>query len=549
MAVATGSRPPRPAVIRKLGHLENYHQAWHTLRHLLGVVIACRYALPTSAAVQAEDHARALFEHAVAQTVLDHPMLRVAIVDAEAKKSSWVRVDSLDLAAHMDWQTLNCTSEQDYEDRLQAIIDHHHDTDFPHLDTRPGWRMTLLRRRIVALDDKGTAGAELEPFVECVFAWNHSHFDGMSAKMFHETLLANLNKVTASEENMAQIPLQGHLLDLSTFPLTKDNFTPNLHDITKLPVTPGFTVKTAWKELKPPKKQSSSTSTRTASPQRDSHGAAWAPIVASSYKTHTLRSHSLDGPALAKILALCRKQEGGGITLTALVHALCLSSLVSLFPRTQSANAGALKPDSFEAATAINFRRFLKPNPPGYPSLDPGRTMANYVTGMDHKFGPGIVSEMRETDPPAAADTTSDAKLTDAARKAIWKAAAQIKHDLDARMERGNKNDQTGLMGLVGDWRAQHTANTKKPRHTAWNLSNLGVIDGGSTDEASWAVTKCWFTVGAMVCGGVFMITPVAVKGQGLFIGCTWQDGVLDKQFAEKFFARLIDRLRELVAE
>ncbi|KAJ1337794.1 hypothetical protein MN608_00650 [Microdochium nivale] len=125
------------AVIRKLGHLENYHQAWHTLHHLISNVIACRYALPASVASQPEDYARALFEHAVAGVVMTHPMLRVAIADAAAKKPSWLCLDSLDLVQHMDWQTLDCASEQDYEEKLQTIIDHNLDTVFPYLNARP----------------------------------------------------------------------------------------------------------------------------------------------------------------------------------------------------------------------------------------------------------------------------------------------------------------------------------------------------------------------------------------------------------------------------
>ncbi|KAJ1337795.1 hypothetical protein MN608_00651 [Microdochium nivale] len=410
----------------------------------------------------------------------------------------------------------------------------------------------------------------------------------MSAKLFHENLLANLNTSLSSSSplsanTVSQLPLKDHVLDLSAHPLTKENFVPNLHDITKIPITPGFMVKTAWKELKPPRKQQAdhpastetTTSSSSSSPRAPSPGcASWAPIVADSYKTHNLRSNPLDGPALDRVLALCRAgHEGGSVTLTALINALCLSSLAPLLPAS----------GSFEAGTAINFRRFLRSAPPGYPSFEPGRTMANYITVMGHKFGPQVVSEVRETDTTTTSTTTKPTTTTtttsttttststaaddsagahasaaatittsDAAKRTTWKAAAQYKHALDARMRRGTKNDATGLMALIGDWRAQHTANTRKPRHAAWNLSNLGVIDGGNsgTDGAeSWAVTRSWFCMGAMVCGGAFMISPVAVKGHGLFIGCSWQDGVVDRELAESFFARLDGRLREMAAQ
>lgn len=458
----------------------------------------------------------------------------------------------------MTWQTLDCTSEQDYEARLQTIIDWHHDTEFTDLDTKPGWRMTLLRRRTPCATD-----ARIEPYVEVVFSWNHPNFDGMGGKIFHETLLANLNKTVLSDAG-SQPPLKDHVLDLSSDCLTKDNFTPNLHDITKLPVTPGFTVKTAWKELKPAKKPSSprssspSTSPEPASDKTQTHGASWCPIVADRpYKTHTLRSHALDGPALDKVLSLCRQQPNGGITLTALLHALCLSSMAPLFPIKTADGKGTLAaaPGSFDAATALNFRRFLKPSPPGYPDLKPSRTMANYVSALEHRFGPEIVAEVRKAEPAAA--ESSLLPLSDAAKQAIFHAADQIKQDLSARIDRGVKNDQAGLMALVGDWRAQHTANTKKPRHGAWNVSNIGVIDGDPTgdthvDDAdehaknAWRITKSWFTVGAMVTSGVFMVSPVAVKGQGLFLGCTWQDGIVDRKFAEQFFTRLDARLKDI---
>ncbi|KAH7040940.1 uncharacterized protein B0I36DRAFT_427254 [Microdochium trichocladiopsis] len=542
-ATATG----RPAVIRKLGHLDVYHSAWHTLRHLIAVVIACRYAVPSSPGLS-EQQLRTVFEHAVARTVLDHPVLRVGIIDDTSKKPIWARIPSVDLAAHMDWQTLDCTSEQDYETKLQALIDHHHDTQFTELATKPGWRMTLLRRRISspgnlsAVDGTAAPASGLEPFVEVVFSWNHANFDGMGGKIFHETLLGNLNKVASAAKDDIQLPLEGHVLDLAAYPLNKKNFTPNLHDVTKLPVTPGFTVKTAWKELKPAKKTAADPAVST-----NSHGTLWAPCVEEPYKTHTLRSHPLDGPALSRVLALCRKQAGGGVTLTALLHALCLSSMAPLFPAGTATTGTVPPPDYFEAGTALNFRRFLKPSPPGYPGFEPSRTMANYVTSLDHKFGPDIVAEIRKTD---ASDDPSGVQLTDATKAVVWRAAAQIKRDLQARMDLGVKNDQAGLMALVGDWRAQHSASAKKPRHFAWALSNIGVINGGDgTSGNNWTIDKSWFTVGAMVTGGVFMVSPVAVKGQGLFLACTWQDGVVEKQFAEKFFARLDARLRELAVE
>lgn len=119
-------------------------------------------------------------------------------------------------------------------------------------------------------------------------------------------------------------------------------------------------------------------------------------------------------------------------------------------------------------------------------------------------------------------------------------------------------------MKHVSDWK-QLTANrvNKGSRKRAWVLTNLGVLDGdpdgshtGTTSEAAgdaiqearWRIEKAMFLLATDMAGDALVLSTMSVKGRGLTVACTWQDGVVDDSLAQRFIGTVREQLEYLGA-
>ena len=63
-------------------------------------------------------------------------------------------------------------------------------------------------------------------------------------------------------------------------------------------------------------------------------------------------------------------------------------------------------------------------------------------------------------------------------------------------------------MKFVGDLRAFHASEGRKPRHTSLECSNLGVMDGGA---GPWTIDQAFFSQSALLNGPAVSINSIAV--------------------------------------
>ncbi|KAI5926473.1 hypothetical protein F4810DRAFT_707557 [Camillea tinctor] len=117
----------------------------------------------------------------------------------------------------------------------------------------------------------------------------------------------------------------------------------------KLPITPGFAIKTLWQEFRSPMFC------------RGVAQATWTPIRILPYKTQ-LRVFTVENDVLVKVLF-----------------------------------------------ASINLRPYVPSSPQGYPWLEPESTMGNYVTITPHEFDEALVADIRSELPPKI---TADKGLT-----------------------------------------------------------------------------------------------------------------------------------------
>ena len=125
-------------------------------------------------------------------------------------------------------------SHQEKSSLYRNIVRSQLDSRFNDLENRLGWRPRVLHD-----SDMGR--------LEVVFGWNHANFDGISGKIFHETLQRNLNAQN-HEAHFAWLDKNSTLLLTrivhGAFPLPQEQ-TANYR------VTPGYLLSSAWKELRP----------------------------------------------------------------------------------------------------------------------------------------------------------------------------------------------------------------------------------------------------------------------------------------------------------
>ncbi|KAM5369070.1 hypothetical protein ACJZ2D_009165 [Fusarium nematophilum] len=481
------AKSPRPKakVVRRLGPMERYQAALHHISFYCSTIVTCRYTLPPSLTdIKLHNQAVSAFERAIAQTVIQYPLLQVGLAGGDSKKPSWIHLESIDLARHIEWQIV--LPHEDYDAVFRANMRRQLDTKYEHLETQPGWRLLALR-------------SEEDGFVEVMFAWHHSHCDGMGGKMFHETLLKCLNNpvdVDAPDTKIIQTRV------------VAEKFPPPENKVVEWPITADFILSYLWKSMKP------SVLVPKISPE-----ARWAPVRPSPYET-AYTSIKVDNGTLKSVLKACKTHS---TTLTGLLHAITLVSL--------SAQLSEEEAPAVSCRTAINARRFSKP-PPDCPWPNPEESVMNCVTVLDHIFGARLVNRIRGLE---KAGTVNAPEL----EEALWAAAQMIRHEIEERLDAGLTNNHVGMMKFVGDWQHHHKAQGRRPRELSWLVTNIGVIDGHPTQDAgaeadTWAIDRSSFTLSADVTGPFIQISAVSAKGGCLSIDISWQDYVVDKNVGGK---------------
>lgn len=278
---------------------------------------------------------------AVANTVLDHPLLQVGI--NSAKKPAWVRLQRILLREHIIWS--QSTPSRDAIALAESTCI---DDKFDNRESRPGWRVSA------------SCAPDLT-YVDVGFIWSHDISDGIGGKIVQETILYHLN---------AGGRVEG-LSDDGILLLPDASLPPAPETVCKYPVTPMFLLGQFWKEYCPgfihPHRQTMAT---------------WAPITQSSRKT-TSRSISIDNAALQRILSQSRNNK---TTLTGVLHAMTLLSLASRIPAETS--------PGFVAETALDLRKLFKPLPNR--TFDASNTICNMVSSIEHRFNPKYVSGLRK---------------------------------------------------------------------------------------------------------------------------------------------------------
>ncbi|KAI0469165.1 hypothetical protein F4859DRAFT_488754, partial [Xylaria cf. heliscus] len=399
MAARKKDENKKPSIIRPFGNIECYEFHMLQLRFLGTTIVGSRYSIPSSlAAAEHHDRVVAWVEDAIAHVVLEHPALRVDVVNADTKRPAWVAVDEVDFAHHVTWEDVDGTAVIDYGEMLRDKIEKRLDEPYANVAGRPQWRVFVLF----------VTGEH--PYLDLVFDYSHGFSDGTGGKIFHETLLRalnnNKNKNTATPaeaeaERQQDLVLTNRILKI---PFSAHTLPPPIEKIAKFSVSPKFAISMAWKELRP----------AGLLPSPSTAHAHWAPIRTTPYATR-FRTFDVEARELRTILAACRAHK---TTVTGLLQALVAASMAAHIPPRDAA--------AFTSSTALDLRRHLGQPAPG---LDPKRTIADYVSQTTHEFDADLVREMRAV-AVTAVEEEENKPPPQALVDLVWRCAARVRGEI-----------------------------------------------------------------------------------------------------------------------
>ncbi|CAH0019157.1 unnamed protein product [Clonostachys rhizophaga] len=320
---------------------------------------------------------------------------------------------------------------------------------------------------------------------DIMFGYHHSLFDGTSGKEFHQYLLAALQSQPTNPDPIFTL----HFPSPPQLPLSQEEAIGFKNSYS-------FLLRGFWNLAVPSFFKSRQQRLWTAQPIRLHH----------PYKTR-IHVVEIDAASLASLLIACRAQSS---SLTSLLHALILSSLSRRMPTS-----------SFCSSTPISLRPWISDSTPfQMRSLTTAHATPHplpIVLGLGH---------------PSATDAL------------IWESARRVKQDVQSRLARIPIDDPMGFIPLIPDLMAYWRGKEGQPRDETWEVSNLGILEQ-DTPHDGWEITRALFSSGAMVTGAAMGFNVISVRGKGLTIGVTWQDGDIDEELVRNVARDIENYIKE----
>jgi hypothetical protein len=468
-----------PRLARPVGLLESYSTSRHNLGFYRCVALTARYSVDRS--TLGNHDLQTAIEHAVAQTILAHPVLQVGIVGEEDTKPYFIHLEQLDLSKLIRSEP-QFDGWSDRDAALQSLLEARHSSLWSHIHQRPGYEFIVFPPPVDSM-----SGSTMT--VDIIFAFHHAYGDGNSGVILQRTLLHALNNPK---------PLSG--FDTSTRILTIDTpapLPPPQDGLIDFKISWSFLIKTLWEEFGP-------SFLKPAPPQP-----AWTGRAIATHPENTrLRLVSFAPPVASAIVKQCRTKS---TTLTPLIHILVLRSLANRLP------VPVLTNHSLASTTPISLRRLLPSG--GKQGFDPEATMGVLLAGQEHRFSSTTIQKIR---------SSSDMDV-------LWDLTSSLGTDLRNKVASLPNDDITALLAWVSDWNERWTNMLGKERQYTWEVSNVGAADpqpAPRQEKRDWHMDRLVFSQSASVAGSAFSVSVAGVKGGELAIVLSWQDTIIEDELA-----------------
>lgn len=321
--------------------------------------------------------------------------------------------------------------------------------------------------------------------IDVGFFFHHGLCDGTSGVAFHMTFLDVLNTLASETDSFQSV-------DPIVAP-PKLDLLPSIEEAHPLPLSLFFIASQVKSLL----------------PSRTDNLLWTGPLIRATDNITHLRTLFL--PAATVNGLLCRTKEHG-VSLTSLLSVVISRVIATSYPEYQR----------FTSSTAMSFRRFTG---------NDNRVMHVYVSSFTHHFS-----------------STYKRGYLSCSGEFSWKTVKSVKREIDAATA-SPKNHNVGLLKFLDDYGGFLKKKVGTKREHTFEISNVGVIDGGLDDASKEVkIKRILFTQSANVTGAVYVFSVASVKGGDLGIGLTWQDGIVDAELAEMVLLGVDSELRRLAS-
>ncbi|KAH7408038.1 alcohol acetyltransferase [Cadophora sp. MPI-SDFR-AT-0126] len=476
--------------LRPTGNMERFNIIRNHVNFYNNVQVSATYTIPRSA-LQSPDLAS--FTHLIystlRETLKSQSILNVVIEDEGTPQPKWKNAETI------DFRELVKISEHDPTSSPDAWLTEGHREQLNRVHELPVWRVRVGLRE----SDLSAESTALSFVV--AFYGHHAIADGVSCGAFHLTFLEALNSMIANPSNITTSPLFR--------PSSSLELLPSLEEATPLPISIWFAIKQIIKAF-------------IYNPVDSKNWSG--PPIASSLPTVTpnLRSFSLSPAKVNSLLQKCRDNK---TTLTALISILTARKITEMHP-SHSHIAGVIP---------FSFRKFSGHSP---------RAMGVFVSSVT----PYFASEPKTPRGYISCASTPNDKPNQPNNK-LWESARETRQFIAAGSA-SPKNQMVGMLRFAPDYKGFFLGLFGKKRDHAFEVSNIGVVDGGiGGGEGKASFDKMVFSSGLCVYGDPFSVLAVSAKGGDLTVSVSWMSEVTEEKEAVALCQYLEDWVSGLAEE
>ena len=474
--------------------MERFNIARNHVKFYNNVAVTATYSVPRTLLHQFGDDGVAGIVYAALKETLSHqPILGVTIDDEGTKQPKWRTLSMIDLREIVSVVTADPNASFD-----KWVQDGHRGL-FPEIGELPLWRVVVAFQNSALIDNHSHVSFSLG------FFGHHAIADGLSCGAFHLTFLEALNALIASPDNYSTNLNETAMITVPKLPLA-----PTLEMKAKLSVSIFFLLIQIIKAFfyNPIDPLNWSGPFVDINPPR--------PPIAST------RSFSLPPSLVSKLVAKCRVEK---TTVTALVTVLTARKLAIMYPDYKR----------FTGTVPCSLRKFT-----GHSAKD----MGVFVSNVTHTF-----SSDAEPSRKYMSCSTVDEKLPTGDDERLWATATAFKRHLDKNME-SSHNQRVNMLKFVSDYEGYFLGLFGKKRDHAFEITNIGVVDGGvGGQEGMASFDRVMFSAGGCTYGEPYAIFLATAKNGYMTVSVGWQSVVVSDEEAKDLLEYLESQLRRLVDE
>jgi hypothetical protein len=129
-----------------------------------------------------------------------------------------------------------------------------------------------------------------------------------------------------------------------------------------------------------------------------------------------------------------------------------------------------------------------------------------------------------------------------------WETIRSCRAIIDGAVE-SPSNQITIMLKFLNNMEEFFWSKVGKDRSWSFELSNVGLVDGGLYGDGIAKLTRLVFSQSANVAEAPYIFSTASVKGGDMAIALTWQEGVLEEAKAKKVMEDLENELHLIAME